>query len=108
MPLLTPECLWCGKKWVVSHATRVCPVQTFRPPATSTRWPSIHLHFECAREFLSALWDETGVDVYATCIGKELEDKRGRDHNFPLKSQYYEPRFWRHIRNESIEAGENK
>lgn len=98
MPLLTPECGWCGKKWVVFHATRVNGNTTsYRQPATSSLWPSVHLHFECAAEFLTALSEESGVSAHETVIGRELASTPGRDTNFPMRTQYYEPQFWREI-----------
>lgn len=101
MPLLTPECLWCGKKWVVFHATRANGNTTsYHQPATSTRWPSIHLHFECASEFLSALHKETGEIPGVTILDSELADRRGLDTNFPLRDHYYEPQFWRRLNEE--------
>lgn len=101
MPLLTPECCWCRKKWVVFHATRANGNTTsYRQPATSTLWPSIHLHFECAAEFMSALCEETQVNCHDTIIGREFSNTPGRDTNFPLSSQYYEPEFWRSINKE--------
>jgi hypothetical protein len=57
MALLTPRCAWCGAKW---KAQVVYPtMKEYRiPPATSERFPTLHLHFDCAADFRRAVVEE--------------------------------------------------
>lgn len=88
MPLFTPICAWCGESWLRLPRTVVTSGELFMPPATSTRWPSVHLHHECASEFFSSL-----PEAWATGIGKELDPKPGRDRNFKQPERWAMPRW---------------
>lgn len=74
MVMSTPNCALCGMKFRVCYMTPVCREHT-ESIATSSIWPTVHMHPSCAALFFNFLGEFLGDSnhLYNTVFQKEFQ-----------------------------------